>query len=202
MTPVSLNLAVEDPLSEAVLRKIVTVSGRNYHIAQSYGKTGYGYLKKNIRAFNQAARIVPFLVLTDLDQYECPAILIQDWLSVPKHPNLLLRVAVKEVEAWLLADRHGFAKFAGVSDSTIPRDSEALNDPKRSLLRLMRKSRKRAIRDDILPKPDSTATQGRNYNGRLISFVNDFWDIRSARKRSASLNDIISRIKNFQPISA
>ncbi|MDF2210039.1 hypothetical protein L1F28_15070 [Arthrospira platensis NCB002] len=42
-----------------------------------------------------------YLVLTDLDKSECPLAIINEWLkSQPKHPNLLFRVAVKEVESW------------------------------------------------------------------------------------------------------
>jgi len=44
------------------------------------------------------------------------------WLPYPKHPNLLFRVAVKEVEAWLLAHRAAFATFLGISDKLIPQE--------------------------------------------------------------------------------
>jgi hypothetical protein len=92
-----------------VLREIIKQSQRPFVIGNCLCHGGYGYLKKNIRAFNHAARGMPFLVLTDLNSTECPPTLIKKWLPYPKHPNLLFRVAVREVEAWLLAHRDAFA---------------------------------------------------------------------------------------------
>jgi len=48
---------------------------------------GFGYLKKMINGFNNAAKTAPVLVLTDLDMSECPPTLIQNWLKVRKHHN-------------------------------------------------------------------------------------------------------------------
>jgi len=36
------------------------------------------------------------------------------------HPNFLFRVAVREVEAWLLAHREGIARFLGISEHLVP----------------------------------------------------------------------------------
>ena len=133
MESIPINLAVEDPLSEAVLRAILRQSNRPYAVGTCYCQGGYGYLKKTIRRFNNAAKGTPFLVLTDLDKADCPPGLIQAWLPDPKHPNLLFRIAVREVEAWILAHREAFALFAGVQQELIPQDVDALDDPKRSL---------------------------------------------------------------------
>lgn len=110
-TPIPIQLAVEDDLSEAVLRKILSTSGRPYAVGTCYLGRGFGYLRKTIHGFNNAAKGTPYLVLTDLDQAECPPNLIGAWLQVPIHANLVFRVAVREVEAWLLADRAGLARF-------------------------------------------------------------------------------------------
>ena len=99
---IPLHLAVEDPLSEAVLRELLCQSGRPFAIGRCYQRGGFGYLRKTIQGFNNAAKGIPFAVLTDLDRYPCPMALIADWLRVPRHSNLLFRVAVHEVEAWIL----------------------------------------------------------------------------------------------------
>jgi len=154
---------------------------------------------------------IPFLVLTDLDRYPCPVALIQEWLTVPKHHNLLFRVAVREVESWLLADRTGFAKFLGIRESLVPHDlgireslvphdADTIPDPKQYLINLARNSRKRDLRSDIVPLPKSTATQGRNYNGPLISFVQKSWDLLAAMKHSPSLSRTIHAVAQFQPL--
>jgi hypothetical protein len=99
MSTIPVNLAVEDELSDEVLRRLLQYTGRAYHIGATYGRSGFGYLRSTIRGWNRAARGVPFIVLTDLDTHTCPPILIRDWLAEPLNPNLLLRVAVREVEA-------------------------------------------------------------------------------------------------------
>ena len=72
MDLIPINLAVEDPLSEAVLRTILHQSNRRYIVGNCYSKNGFGYLKKNIKGFNNAAKGTPYIVLTDLDRAECP----------------------------------------------------------------------------------------------------------------------------------
>ncbi len=50
-------------------------SSRAFAVGSCLGHEGSGYLKKNMRKFNKAARGVPFFVLTDLDQTDCPPML-------------------------------------------------------------------------------------------------------------------------------
>src|SRR5208283_2996534 len=109
--PVPINLVVEDILSESILRNILGHFENNFIIGTCYGQTGKGYIKKNINGFNNAAKGIPYLVLTDLDREECPPSLFQEWFNSQKHPNLIFRVAVKEVESWLLAHKEAMAKF-------------------------------------------------------------------------------------------
>lgn len=134
MNPIPVNLATEDELSEAVLIRLLTFVGR-YAIGTPYRRGGYGYLRRTIHGWNQAAGGVPFIVLTDLDRCECPAALKGDWLKKPLHPNLLFRVAVREVEAWLLADAANLAAFLGISGKFVPAGPDDLTDPKAVLVR-------------------------------------------------------------------
>lgn len=199
LAPIPINLAVEDALSEAVLQKILHQSGLPYAVGICYKKSGFGYLKKTIRGFNKVAKGTPFLVLTDLDKAECPPVLIQEWLPVHKHPNLLFRVAVRAVEAWILADRTGLAKFLGISEKLLPDDVDGLEDPKQCLINLAKKSRRRELRQDIVPLPGSTARQGPNYNGRLISFVKEFWEPHTGKRNSGSLQRTVTTVEKFRP---
>ncbi|MGH8244991.1 MAG: hypothetical protein ACREUU_01005, partial [Gammaproteobacteria bacterium] len=118
----------------------VTKSGS--HIARG----GSGYLRKTIRGWNRAAQGVPFVVLTDLDQHECPAALLGAWLPEPRHANLVFRIAVREVEAWLLADVENLASFLKVRSSAIPRNPDAVLDPKGALIGAARRSRSAEVR--------------------------------------------------------
>jgi len=192
---IPLNIAVEDDLSEAVLRKILP---DRYVVGNRYMRGGFGYLKKNIHEFNIAAKGMPFLVLTDLDLAECAPTLIKKWLSDPIHHNLLFRVAVREVESWVLADRDRFAKFLGIRKTLVPVNVDAIDDPKKCLINLARESR-RNLREDIVPARRSTAKQGPDYNGRLTYFVREFWNPREAMHNSPSLARTIKAVENFQP---
>ena len=73
---IPLYLAVEDELSETMARTIVMQTGRPFHIEACFGKKGFGYLKKQIGNFNQAAPHKTFLVLADLDARTCASELI------------------------------------------------------------------------------------------------------------------------------
>ncbi len=191
---IPINLAVEDDLSEAVLRRILQT---RYDVGVCYKRGGFGYLKKTIHGFNNASKGMPHIVLTDLDRRECAPTLIEDWLPVPTHHNLLFRVAVREVESWVLADRDRFAKFLGIRKTLVPVNVDAIDDPKKCLINLARKS-KRNLREDIVPTEGSTAKQGPDYNGRLISFVKEFWDPCEAMRNSPSLARTIRAVENFQ----
>lgn len=71
MNHIPVNLAVEDELSEAVLRRLLTEANRGFIVGTVYGRSGYGYLRRTIAGWNRAAKGVPTVVLTDLDNEEC-----------------------------------------------------------------------------------------------------------------------------------
>ena len=199
MSKIYINIAIEDDLSDAVIRKILTQSESSFEIANSYTRGGFGYLKKHINSFNNAAKTTPFLVLTDLDTAECPPALIKEWLPYPKHPNLIFRVAVREVEAWLLADNAGFAKYIGIQKDKVPHDVEAIADPKQTLVNLTRKSRNKKLREAIVPRTGNQAKQGPDYNGSLIPLGTNHWNIKEAMKNSLSLKKAVDAIKRLKP---
>jgi hypothetical protein len=200
MSDIPVNLVFEDILSEAVLRKLVMRSQKKYLIGISYNAYGWGRIKNKINGLNNAAKGMPYLVLTDLDKYECPPVLIRDWFTGEIHNNLLFRIAVREVESWLLACRGSFAKYLGVSENKIPADVDAISDAKQFLVNLTRRSRKRRIRLDIVPQDESTAKIGPAYNNRLVYYVENVWDVGVACQNSQSLQKAIKAIDTFEPI--
>jgi hypothetical protein len=203
MAVVTVYLATEDALSEAVLRKIIAKFGRSVKAGQCFRKEGFGYLEKSISAFNHASEHIPFFVLRDLDDASCPPELIGSWLGpLNRHPNLLIHIAVRQVESWMLAHREAFADHFSVPKDTLPRSPDELDDAKRFLIELIRrKSKRRSLRDDIAPSLNSTAKQGRNYNAPLCSFANDIWDPQRAMSNSPSLSRAVRQIEKFVPIS-
>lgn len=193
-------LAVEDPLSEVVLRTILRQSERPYQVRSCICRRGFGHLRKNIEGFNRAARSMPMIVLTDLDRTECAPVLLREWLQYPPHHNLLFRVAVREVESWVMAHRTAFSALLGIRTDLIPINPDSLVDPKKTLLDLSAKSRKRHLREAIVPAPKSTAKVGPDYNGRLGEFVMMNWDVREAAKNSLSLEKAFRAITSFEPV--
>lgn len=192
-------IAVEDELSEIVSRRLLLSQG--FEVETCYGKQGFGYLKRNIEKFQRAARSFPVFVLTDLDQAPCAAALKQEWRVASTQRNFVFRVAVRAVESWIMADRENFADFLGAPLKRIPQTPDAEPNPKRLLIELARKSKKRDIRDDLAPKPNSAAKVGRNYNARLGSFAKERWNISSARANSQSLERAMRALENFKSIA-
>ncbi len=139
------------------------------------------------------------MVLVDLDdEYECPPTLLDDWLSGGKHSNLYVRVAVREVESWLLASRGAFSTYLSIAKSEIPINTDDILNPKDFLLSLVKKSRKKTIRTDLVPERGKTAKVGPNYNARLAGFVNQFWDYKEAVNFSESLNKTVECLKKIE----
>jgi len=197
---IPINLAVEDEISELVLRRILKEINQNFDIGRCYGHQGFGYLKRIARGLNKAARGTPWVLLTDLDTAECPPDLITDWISEQIQPNFLFRVAVPQVESWLLADHQGLATYLGVNPKHMPEDPDSLQNAKQRLINVARRSRRTTIQVDIVPPETSRRPQGPGYNGRLGEFVRNHWNIDAAATRSNSLQRCVNRIQSFQPI--
>jgi hypothetical protein len=201
---IPINLAYEDDLSLEVLLRLLQSpsllsSEKRFCVGKQLSGRGYGYLKRNIFGFNDASKGMPYLILTDLDTRECAPSMIREWLPVTRNHNLIFRIAVREVESWLLADRFGFAKFLGIARDILPKNPDDLSDPKAHLINLARISRKRDLREDILPRIRSTAKQGPAYNEQLVSFVREAWNPSKACLHSPSLERTLKALEVFAP---
>jgi hypothetical protein len=182
-----IDLATEDELSEAVaIRLIREIPGVSPGLLLR--KNGNSYLRSRLRSFCEMARHRPIMVLTDLDRTTCPAVLIKVWLSRLRKPEqLLLRVAVREVESWLLADAEGIGGLLGRDiSSRLPGQIDIVDNPKKLLLHLAGRA-PRHIRNDLCVPLGAVAGQGLGYNSRLCNFVRQTWDPTRAAERSRSL---------------
>lgn len=199
--PIPLTIVFEDQLSEHVMSKLAAQILRDgkpkFTVALSFSGGGNGYIKKNIKGFNAASKGSAYFVLTDLDNHTCAPELIKQWMNIPQHNNLILRVAVREVESWILADIEGFSTFTGVSSVHFPEKPDEIPDPKAELLRIIKKSRLRSVKEDVLPK-NMYATIGPNYNGRLGEFVYKHWSVQRAAERSDSLARTVNALTAFE----
>jgi hypothetical protein len=186
-------LAFEDEVTGAVLRKLVTAARPDLVPERVFNARGKARLRAGLQRFKNASHVIPHIVLTDLDRLLCPPALLADWGAADLPPRCLLRVAVREVEAWLLADREGIAEFLAVAVTKVPREPEREEDPKRSLINLARRSRRRRLTEEILPGPGSSAPIGPLYNSHLTVFVADAWSPERARVCAPSLKSALRR---------
>lgn len=183
----SVALATEDALSEAVGLRLIGGAGNDLEVVQKLRRGGSGYLRSSMRKFCELARIMPVVLITDLDNEECPATLIDVWARHDTVPKLLtFRVAVRQIESWLLGDAEGIAGFLKVNANSLPRNPDSLRDAKRHLLKLAQRS-PRALRDELLAETGAIAAQGLGYNEVLSQFVRTGWDPSAAAGRSDSL---------------
>lgn len=192
MTPITI--ATEDALSEAIALRLVAELQEPHYVAHKLRKGGFGYLRSKMDSWCRMAHQQVVLVLTDLDQAQCAGKLREQWLSARPEPvRLLLRVAVREVESWVLADHVAMRVLIGSKGSLPPRPDE-LPDPKQALLRLA-KGASRQVRDDLLRVEDGRLAQGLGYNACLVKWVSSVWNPEQAAERSPSLKRARQRLR-------
>jgi len=192
---VMIMAAVEGLVDEAVVRRPAEHAG--LEINQVHGKNGKDYLRRRIGAYNNAARISPWLVLVDLNrEADCPPPLCRIWVPAPA-PHMCFRVAVRSVESWLLADREQIARFLGIRVTQVVQNPEAVPNPRDAVVSLAAKSRRNDIRKDMVPRPGSGRPVGPAYASRLIEFVGSHWQPDVAARFSDSLRRCLIRLKEL-----
>lgn len=180
-------IATEDELSESVALRLVAEVQPALQVTQKLRKNGFGYLRSKMASWCEVARHQPVLLLTDLDRVACPVEMLRQWhgtLAVPA--NLLMRLAIREVEAWLLADHEAMRKLLG-ERGRLPTEPEQLPDPKAALLQLAAKYAPRDVRADLVQTKGAMASQGIGYNDRLTHWVQTCWQPERAAERAPSL---------------
>jgi hypothetical protein len=198
--PATITAAVEGPTDEAIASKLIAHVGAR--AGPVHGKQGKPHLKRQVSSYNHAARHAPWLILVDLDRdADCALALRQTWLPNPA-PSLCLRFVVRAVEAWLIADAEMLAEFLGVAQRKLDEQPELLADPKAAMVNLARASRRRDIREDMVPRDGSGRAVGPAYSSRLIEFVAGFWRPDIAATRADSLNRTLRCLRRLAGTAA
>jgi hypothetical protein len=110
---------------------------------------------------------------------------------------MVFRVAVREVEAWLLADRPGIANLIGAHVNQVPARPEQLDDPKQHLLQLAKRYARGHLKNDLIRMDGTNIKQGVGYNNVLSEFVLDKWSLDTARQNANSLERTICRMEEL-----
>ncbi len=198
MTPV--NVLVEGVTDEPVAKRLLKHVG--LEVGTIYGRTGKAKVLERVLIYNQAASFAPWFVLVDLDKdAECPSDAIALWLPNPAS-GMRFRIAVRAVEAWLMADRESIASFLSISLSNIPHQIDSISNPKQTLMNIAQHSRNKHIREDIIPRQGSGAKVGPLYVARLTDFTENHWRPSEGEKHSESLRRCVhalSTLTSFAP---
>ena len=188
-----ITLVVEGSIDAAVLERVIGDAG--LPTGPVYTMHGKDALDRRLAAYNKAARFSRWLVLRDLNNdAECAPALRARLLPSPA-PSMRLHIAVRTVEAWLLADADAFCKCLSVPARAAPANPDGVQQPKLAVVGLARRSRSRAVREAIVPVPGSTAKVGPGYAALLIEFVAASWRPSVAASRSPSLRRLLSHLE-------
>ena len=191
-----VTLVVEGPSDIPIARRVVQATGLEPGVA--YSKGGKASLDAKLPAYNQAAVRQAWFVMRDLDHDErCAGTLVARLLPRPA-AGMCLRLAVREAEAWLLADRERIAAYLAVPVSAVPADPDLLDDPKKALVDLGRRSRRRDIREDMTPRDGSTARVGPGFGARVSEFSSRVWRPEVAAKASPSLARCLAALRKLK----
>jgi hypothetical protein len=193
---IPVSFAVEGDTDEAVVRRLA--SRLSVEVHQVLGKRGKHWVLEHLRGLNSSARGQPWFVLLDLNgDAPCAGEFVRVHLPHPS-PQMRFRVSVRAVEAWLLADRSGFARCFGVRQAEVPSAPEMERDPKETIVRLAGRSTKSIVRQGVPPRPGSGRRIGALYTSLVIEFVQQHWDLDAARGHSPSLDRAISRLDELR----
>lgn len=193
-----INFASEGLIDAAAARRLITFTGGDVGLERpAFGKHKLDPLIPKYGAAAQTGS--PWFIVRDLD-FDAPcAPELADRLRRGSHSGLCLRIAVREIESWLLADRSGLADFLKVPEGGINREPESLNDPKRHLVDVARRSRSRAIRIAVVPNAGAGQSQGPEYTPVIMTFVREYWSIERALRSNAcpSLSSAVKRLRSL-----
>lgn len=159
--------------------------------------SGKSQLDLDLDGFNSAAKGSPWFVLRDLDEDADCAPTFLAGLGFEPSRFCCFRLAVRELESWLLADSVGIARFLEIPESLVPLDPDSEPDPTRTLVRLAQRSPRSSVRRAMAPAPGSRSVVGPLYETWIIEFGSRHWNLHRAAKRSESLRKARRALRNL-----
>lgn len=181
-----------------------------YIILKNIIANGKSKLLGNLKKYNDATENLSrvFLndyssfycfLLTDLDEDKCPPALITKWFTFPQNERLIVRVAVREIESWLLADRKNFSDYFGLSLNKIPHNPDNEFNPKEFILKLIvNYNVKKGIKEQIVRMEGSNYFIGRGYNDEITNYIFRKWNFKEAVKNSDSLRKLVEKLATLK----
>lgn len=191
--------AVEGPTDEPIVKKILLATGLEPF--QPLIANGKSNLDQKLPDLNRIATSIPWLVVRDLDhddERSCIPVLRENLLGNHQCNQFMrLRFAVRAIEAWLMADHDAFTEFFGIRRK-VEQQPESLDNPKRYLINICRKSTKKRIKEGIPPPIQSKRTLGPDYVTLIRKFAEDRWDPLKARVNAPSLGRALDSLTKLR----
>lgn len=188
-----INLVVEGESDREAAQAVVRHAGGE--VARVIVAGGKTKLDPRIANYSRAARQSPWVVFRDSDG-ECPVELRSQLMAgVEVNSRFLLRIAHSMTEAWLMADREGFARYFGVKLGQMPADPESLPHAKRALVQVVGRGSRSSVRRDVVTAKGEV---GPLYVTRINEFAADHWDVRAAAENSRSLARALSAVTGLR----
>ena len=123
-----VSLATEGPVDTVLARRICKEVG--LEVGAVHGERGKHRLDQALDGYNAAARHGSWFVLRDLDaDADCAPHLRERLLETPSQ-GMTFRIAVHEIESWLIADHSAFARYFAVSAGRVTNDPESIRHPR------------------------------------------------------------------------
>jgi hypothetical protein len=186
--------AVEGLTDAPVAEKLILHVGRVPRVIVAGG--GKSAVDDRLRRWARSGNPRPILALRDWDRndrVDCvPELLRLVFGQLPVPPTMVVRIAVRAVESWLMADLDGATDYFGTS--RFPPQPDELVDPKQAFVKACQRSRERAIREGVVPRSGSGRSVGDLYEAILIDFARNVWSVERARLNSPSLDRALERL--------
>lgn len=123
--------------------------------------------------------------------------LVREWMVRDILPKaFLLRVAVRTIEAWLLADHEAIRGLLKRPQQVLHSNPEVHSEPKQELIQMARRG-PRPLPEALVPRAGDVASHGLGYNNALVEFVYRTWSPHRAAQRSSSLARTRQRLQEL-----
>ena len=175
---------VEGDTDLPYVRKVAADAGLELTVEVDAG--GKAAIDRDLEKYQSAGRAMPWVVFRDLDaDAPCAGEFVRE-AGVGGSRWFRLRLAVRELESWILADAPGLSTFLRVAPKWLPERPDEEADPTRSLLAVAARA-PAAMRRRLIAAPGGATAVGPLYEATLIEFGERFWDVGRASQRSPSL---------------
>ncbi|MCU0701739.1 MAG: DUF4276 family protein [Myxococcaceae bacterium] len=189
---------VEGELERPVAAGLLAHCEHHVPLERIISKGGGGTLWAQVARYQQVAINLqrPVFVLADLERERCAPSLLKKRLHFKPDDRLVIRIAVRMLESWLLADTTGLASFLELKAVALDAAPDELDNPKRTIVELSRRCPNRDMRNALVPS-SPRALVGPGYLDAMSNFVRRFWSPKRAATTSASLSRAIAALQRL-----